>query len=143
VTLRAASSPATAGGELYRKRQPSDAPRRAGDTFDDGIAGLRYGTVAINTWTGLGYLTPSRPGARSRATRSTTSQSGRGVAHNALLLPDPERAIVRGPFRPLPKPPSFVTNRTAAVTGRRLTAFAAPRPRWSAPGGIFASALRG
>jgi aldehyde dehydrogenase (NAD(P)+) len=50
---------------------------------------------------------------------------------------------VRGPFRPLPKPSSFVTNRTAAVTGRRLTAFAAPRSRWSALGGIFASGLRG
>jgi aldehyde dehydrogenase (NAD(P)+) len=62
--------------------------------------------------------------------------------HNALLLEGTERMVVRGPFRPTPKPPWFVTNRTAAVTGRRLTEFAA-RPRSSALGGIFASALRG
>ena len=53
-----------------------------------------------------------------------------------------ERTVLRGPFRPLPKPPWFVTNRTAAVDSRRLTEFAA-RPRWTALGGIFASALRG
>lgn len=70
------------------------------------------------------------------------------------LLHRPERTVVYGPFRPLPrsvmtgefsitpKPPWFVTNRTAATTGRRLTAFAA-RPRWSALPAIFASALRG
>ncbi|MFD0592000.1 hypothetical protein ACFQZ4_05020 [Catellatospora coxensis] len=71
-----------------------------------------------------------------------------------MLLHRPERTVVYGPFRPLPrsimtgecgltpKPPWFLTNRTAATTGRRLTAFAA-RPRWSALPGIFASALRG
>jgi aldehyde dehydrogenase (NAD(P)+) len=41
-----------------------------------------------------------------------------------------------------PKPPWFVTNRTAAGTGRLLTAFTA-RPGWRAPTSIFASALRG
>lgn len=58
------------------------------------------------------------------------------------------------PFRPLPrsvlhrelalspKPAWFVTNKTAAVTGRRLTAFAASPARTRLPG-IFASALRG
>jgi aldehyde dehydrogenase (NAD(P)+) len=74
--------------------------------------------------------------------------------HNALLLEDPERTVVEGPFRPAPrsllnrewaispKPPWFVDNKTAATTGRLLTAFEA-RPRWSALPGIFASALRG
>ena len=74
--------------------------------------------------------------------------------HNSLLLHRPERTVVYGPFRPMPrsvmtgefsltpKPPWFVTNRTAATTGRRLTEFAA-RPRWTALIGIFTSALRG
>ncbi|MFJ3308492.1 hypothetical protein ACIPSA_36700 [Streptomyces sp. NPDC086549] len=74
--------------------------------------------------------------------------------HNAVLLDGPERTVVRGPFRPAPRsllhgepslaprPPWFVTNRTAAATGRLLTDFAAA-PRWSALLEIFASALRG
>jgi aldehyde dehydrogenase (NAD(P)+) len=74
--------------------------------------------------------------------------------HNALLLDDTERTVVRGPFRPLPrsivngefsispKPPWFTSNRTAATTGRLLTYFAGA-PRWSKLPRIFASALRG
>jgi aldehyde dehydrogenase (NAD(P)+) len=69
-------------------------------------------------------------------------------------LSDPERTVVRGPFRPLsrslvngevaisPKPPWFVTNRTAASTGRAMTAFAADPGPLKLPR-IFASALRG
>jgi aldehyde dehydrogenase (NAD(P)+) len=116
--------------------------RALGRTFDDAIAELRYGTVAVNAWTGLGYLTPRATWGAFPGHPPTDIQSGRGVVHNALLLAETERTVVRGPFRPLPKPPWFVTNRTAAVTGRRLTAFAA-RPRWSALAGIFASAMRG
>lgn len=111
-------------------------------SFDDAIANLRYGTIAVNAWTGLGYLTPRASWGAFPGHPLTDIQSGRGVVHNALLLADVERTVLRGPFRARPKPPWFVTNRTAALTGQRLTAFAA-RPRWSALGGIFASALRG
>jgi aldehyde dehydrogenase (NAD(P)+) len=81
-------------------------------------------------------------------------QSGIGVVHNALLLDGPERTVVRGPFRPAPRsilhgeftlsprPPWFVTNRTATTTGRLLTRFVAS-PRWAALPQIFVSALRG
>ncbi|MET8213943.1 hypothetical protein ABZT51_50685 [Streptomyces sp. NPDC005373] len=41
-----------------------------------------------------------------------------------------------------PKTPWFVTNRTAATTGRLLTGFAAA-PRWTVLPAIFASALHG
>src|SRR5205807_1940633 len=99
-----------------------------GRTFDESIAELRYGTVAVNAWTGLGYLTPRATWGAFPGHPLTDIQSGRGVVHNALLLDGTERTVVRGPFRPLPKPPWFVNNRTAAVTGRRLTAFAA-QPR--------------
>ena len=122
--------------------------------LDDAVAELRYGTVAVNAWTGVGYLTQRASWGAFAGHTLTDIQSGIGVVHNALLLENPERTVVRGPFRPrrgrsstarlalMPKPPWFVTNRTAATTGRRLTAFAAG-PSWSALPGIFASALRG
>jgi aldehyde dehydrogenase (NAD(P)+) len=74
--------------------------------------------------------------------------------HNTLLLDAAERTVVRGPFRPAPrsllrgettmspKPPWFVTNRTAAATGRLLTDFAAAH-RWTSLPTISASASRG
>ncbi|MFE3323736.1 aldehyde dehydrogenase family protein [Streptomyces sp. NPDC059176] len=133
------------------------APRTLADlgpAVDLAIAELRYGTVALNAWTGVGYLTANASWGAFPGHTVDDVQSGIGVVHNAVLLDGPERTVVRGPFRPAPrsvlhgepsltpKPPWFVTNRTAATTGRRLTDFAAA-PRWSALPKIFASALRG
>ncbi|WP_203337717.1 aldehyde dehydrogenase family protein [Nocardioides limicola] len=128
--------------------------RTLGQRFENAIANLRYGTVAVNAWTGVGFLTARASWGAFPGHTVDDVQSGIGVAHNALLIKDPERTVVRGPFRPSPRslatgmltmsprPPWFVTNRTAAVTGRRLTYFAA-RPRWRSLPAIFASALRG
>ncbi|MFD4832048.1 aldehyde dehydrogenase family protein [Streptomyces uncialis] len=125
-----------------------------GPALDEAIARLRYGTVAVNAWTGVGYLTATASWGAFPGHTVDDVQSGIGVVHNALLLDGPERTVVRGPFRPAPrsllhgepslspKPPWFVTNRTAATTGRLLSGFATA-PRWSALPGIFASALRG
>ncbi|MFE5483951.1 aldehyde dehydrogenase family protein [Streptomyces sp. NPDC056527] len=125
-----------------------------GPALDDAIAELRYGTVALNAWTGVGYLTATATWGAFPGHTLDDVQSGIGVVHNALLLDGPERTVVRGPFRPAPRallhgqpvmsprPPWFVTNRTAATTGRLLADFAAA-PRWTALPKIFASALRG
>jgi aldehyde dehydrogenase (NAD(P)+) len=125
-----------------------------GAGFDEFIAGLHYGTVAVNAWTGVGYLTATATwGAFPGHTRNDV-QSGIGVVHNALLIDNTERTVVRGPFRPAPrsvaggemsispKPPWFVNNRTGSTTGRLLVAFAGNRS-WLKIPAIVASALRG
>jgi aldehyde dehydrogenase (NAD(P)+) len=128
--------------------------RSLGDRLDELIAALRYGTIGVNCWTGVGFLTPRASWGAFPGHTLTDIESGTGIVHNALLLDRVERTVVRGPFRPAPrallrgeptlspKPPWFVTNRTAGVTARRLTAFAAT-PRLRALPAIFASALRG
>ncbi|WP_411129159.1 hypothetical protein [Streptomyces sp. x-19] len=125
-----------------------------GPAPDDAIAALRYGTVALNAWPGVGYLTATATWGAYPGHTLDDVQSGIGVGHNALLLDGPERTVVRGPFRPAsrailhgepvmpPRPPWFVTNRTADTTGRLLADFAAA-PRRSALPRVFASALRG
>lgn len=128
--------------------------RELGQRFLDAIADLRYGTIGVNAWTAVGYLTARATWGAFPGHTLDDVQSGTGVVHNALLLDHVERTVVTGPFRPAPrsvlhgelsmspKPPWFVGNRTAADTGRLLTGFAA-RPRSRALPGIFASALRG
>ncbi|AJF63815.1 aldehyde dehydrogenase [Streptomyces vietnamensis] len=128
--------------------------RALGADFTRFIADLRYGTVAVNAWTGVGYLTARATWGAFPGHTLQDAQSGIGIVHNGLLLDGTERTVVHGPFRPFPRsvltgqftlsprPPWFVTNRTAAVTGRRLAAFAG-RPGWAKLPGIFASALRG
>ncbi|HEY7008572.1 MAG TPA: aldehyde dehydrogenase family protein [Jatrophihabitantaceae bacterium] len=125
-----------------------------GPQLEKNIARLRYGTIAVNAWTGVGYLTPRTTWGAFPGHTLDDIQSGCGVVNNALLLDDTERTVVYGPFRPAPrsllhgelsltpKPAWFVSNRTAATTGRRLTRFVL-RPRWRALPAIFASALRG
>ncbi len=128
--------------------------RSLGRGFEETLADLRYGTIGVNCWTGVGFLTARAPWGAYPGHPLTDIGSGTGVVHNALLLAGTERTVVRGPFRPVPrsllggelalgpKPPWFVGNRTAAVTARRLTEFAADPGRRALPA-IVASALRG
>lgn len=128
--------------------------RAMGPAFDEAIAELRYGTIGVNAWTGVGYLAAHATWGAFPGHALDDIQSGRGVVHNAFLVDGTERTVVFGPFRPAPRsllrgeasisptPLWFVDNRTAATTGRRITRFAA-RPRWRRLPAIFASALRG
>ncbi|MEU6561412.1 aldehyde dehydrogenase family protein [Nocardia nova] len=131
-----------------------DTIAELGTEFDGLIERLRYGTVAVNAWTAVGYLTPTASWGAYPGHTLDDVQSGIGVVHNAWLIDRIERTVVRGPFRPAPRsvlhgewaltpnPPWFVDNRTAAQTGRLLTGFATD-PRWTRLPAIFASALRG
>ncbi len=128
--------------------------KQMGNEFEELVAQMRYGTIGINSWTGVGYLTANATWGAFPGHSLDDVQSGIGVVHNALLLEKPERTVVRGPFRPMPRsiahgeltispmPPWFVHNRTAATTGRRLTRLAANPSLGKLPA-IFASALRG
>ena len=127
--------------------------KRLGAGFDTAIAALRYGSIAINSWTGLGFLSAGASWGAFPGHTLDKVQSGIGVVHNALLLDHTERTVVTGPFRPFPrsaahgefalfpKPPWFVTARSAATTGRLLTRFA-QKPSWLKMPGIFLSAFR-
>lgn len=133
---------------------PRDLRRIGRDRLDQMLAGLRYGTIAVNAWTAVGYLSPFATWGAFPGHPAEDIQSGHGVVHNGLLLQRPERTVVRGPFRPFPRsvatgqpsltpvPPWFVHNRTAATTGERLVRFSIA-PRWRKLPGVFASALRG
>ena len=118
-----------------------------GAGFERAITALRYGSIAINTWTAFGFITPTVTWGAFPGNTLADVGSGLGVVHNALLLADVERSVVRGPFRPfprsasivrdggrftiLPKPPWFASSRTAAEVSEGLT-------RFRAQGGVLA-----
>jgi aldehyde dehydrogenase (NAD(P)+) len=125
-----------------------------GERLDQAIAALRYGAIGVNVWNAVAFLLAQCPwGAYPGHTLADIS-SGRGVVHNSFLFDRPEKTVVWGSFYPfprswlhgdpslLPRPPWFVTNRTAATTARRVAAFAVD-PGWRHVPGIFLSALRG
>lgn len=128
--------------------------RTLGPALRTAIVDLRYGTVGINAWTGVGNLTARATWGAFPGHDLADVQSGRGIVHNALLLSGTERTVVTGPFRPVPRsllhgepafsptPLWFVNNKTAATTARLLTNFT-HRPRWRSIPAILGSALRG
>lgn len=105
------------------------------ETFEAIIAELRYGTIAINAWTGLGFLMAQCPWGAFPGHTLDDVQSGIGFVHNTYMFDKVERCVVYAPFRPfprnlmssgftlLPKPPWFVTNRKQHILGRLLTEF--------------------
>ncbi len=82
-----------------------------GGALDEAIEDLRYGTVAVNHWSALSYVLGSPGWGGSPGRTPSDIQSGIGMVHNSFLLDEPEKNVLRGPFRVWPKPPWFVTNR--------------------------------
>jgi aldehyde dehydrogenase (NAD(P)+) len=109
--------------------------REYASDVDAAVANLRYGCVAVNAWTGVGFLlTDTSWGAYPGHTLHDV-RSGIGVVHNALLFDRPQKSVVYAPFAPfprslfgyggalLPKPPWFVTARNADKTSAALVEF--------------------
>lgn len=104
---------------------------------DKAIAALRYGCVAVNAWTGVGFLLTQTTWGAFPGHTIDDVRSGIGVVHNSHLFSRAQKSVVYAPFAPfprslagyggalLPKPPWFVTNRKADRIGRALCRFEA------------------
>ncbi|MFC8952759.1 aldehyde dehydrogenase family protein [Streptomyces sp. NPDC057101] len=143
--------PGTLGATLIVHPRTEKAHR---DAVRSAVADLRYGTVGVNCWSGVGFLLGFTPwGAFPGHTRQDIG-SGTGFVHNAFMLEDIEKTVLRAPFAPAPRglvtgapslsprPPYFVTHRTARTTVERLTRFTAAPSPVKLPA-LFAAALRG
>jgi aldehyde dehydrogenase (NAD(P)+) len=129
--------------------------REIGDKrFDEIIASLRYGGIAINTWTGINFLSNQATWGAFPGHTPEDVQSGIGTVHNTLLFEKPERSVAEAPFRPfprnllslsfsmLPNPPWFVSNKKGKIMGELLTEFQY-RPSFFKLPRIFFHALQG
>ena len=95
------------------------------------IEELKYGTVAINEWSALGFVIPTLPWGGYPGNKDNDIQSGQGYVHNALLFESPQKGIVYSRFRlsPLIDPPWFVTNRKAHRIFKHLTYYQATKSK--------------
>lgn len=124
------------------------------ERFEAILSDLHYGTIAINAWTGLGFLTTVCPWGAFPGHSLDDVSSGIGTVHNTFMFDAVERAVVEAPFRPfprsvlsgqmslLPRPPWFITNRRQHRIGPLLTRFQY-RPGWLGIPRIFMNALLG
>ena len=93
------------------------------------VRDLRYGSVGVNIWSGASFaLTVSSWGAYP-GHGDDDIQSGRGTVANTFMLRDPEKSVVRGPFRTRPQPAWFAGHKASARTLRALAHYEAnPSP---------------
>jgi hypothetical protein len=90
---------------------------------------LRYGVVAINHWPAVAYGAMTPPWGGHPSATLLDIQSGIGFVHNTFMFEGIEKAILRGPFSPMPKPPWFVTHKRTHEVAQRMLEFEAS-PSW-------------
>ncbi len=110
--------------------------------FERALRRLRYGTVAVNTWTGYGFGFGTTPWGGFPGQPLSDVRSGRGFVHNTLMLEGVEKTVIRHPVTHPMKSLYFPTHRTPHELVPRLIRLEARRA-WSELPGIVAAALRG
>lgn len=90
---------------------------------DRAVDELRYGTVAVNYWPAIGYGTGTPPWGGHPSGTLQAPQSGVGFVHNALMLEQIQKVVLRGPLRGFPKPFYFPSHRRLEPLARALFDF--------------------
>ena len=108
----------------------------------DAVDQLRYGAVGINQWTGLVYALVTTPWGAHPSSTLKNVQGGLGWVHNTFMLEGIEKVVLRGPLTVFPKPPWFVTSKTAHELGPKLVDLEFEPGVLKVPG-IAITALRG
>jgi acyl-CoA reductase-like NAD-dependent aldehyde dehydrogenase len=113
-----------------------------GAAVERALADLRYGTISLNAWAALGFGLGVMPWGAFPGNSPTAIGSGVGMVHNTMMFANPQKSVIRAPFRPLLKPVWYASHRTAHRLTPRLSRFeASPSP--AALPAIVALAIRG
>jgi aldehyde dehydrogenase (NAD(P)+) len=128
--------------------------KQLGPDFDTELTALHYGSIGINIWNASAFLLVQATWGAFPGSTTDNIQSGFGIVGNSFMFEKLERTVVRGSFYPfprswlngdpafLPKPPWFVTNKTAHITTRQVAKITI-NPKWQYLPAILWSALRG
>jgi aldehyde dehydrogenase (NAD(P)+) len=125
-----------------------------GTEFDASLAELRYGSIGINIWSAAAFMLVQATWGAFPGHTTEDIQSGFGFVGNSFLFEKPERTVIRASFYPfprtwlhgdpafLPKPPWFITNKTAHTTTKGVAKITID-PRFRHLPSILLSALLG
>jgi aldehyde dehydrogenase (NAD(P)+) len=109
---------------------------------EQAITRMKYGAVAVNSWSGFLFIYASPPWGAHPSSTATDIQSGSGWVHNTAMLEGIEKVVLRHPLTMAPKPASFPSHRTAHTLLRRLT-WLDERASWTRVPGVIEAAIRG
>lgn len=98
----------------FRKEPENEA------AYQQALAELRYGTIAVNQWAGLAFALMSLPWGGRPGQPLEDVQSGRGWVHNSYMIEGIEKSILETPLTLFPKPIWFPTHRKPEPVAWRL-----------------------
>lgn len=98
--------------------------------LQEGLDDLRYGTIAVNHWSGFGYALGTTTWGAYPGHPLEDIGSGRGVVHNALLFDRPQKSVIYGPFMPLVKPMWWWNHRRMERYAHEIVKFQARPSLW-------------
>ena len=105
---------------------PGSLPKADAQRVERLVEHLEYGTVAVNTWSALGYAFASLPWGGFPGGTISAPRSGIGFVHDPLLLPLVHNSILRAPLLVRPAAPWLPWHRHgAAVTRGAVDVYAA------------------
>jgi len=89
------------------------------------VNNLKYGTVAINEWSAIGFIIPALPWGGYPGNKDNDIQSGKDFVHNSLFFESVQNGIVYSKFRMsnIIDPLWFVTNKKGKKVFKNLTYF--------------------
>jgi len=101
---------------------PRSAEQDAGvrAAVERAITELRYGTVGVNVWPAVGYGLCTPPWGGYPGATLDDVESGIGWGHNAFLLDEVEKVVLRGPLVDVPEPFWYPGHRRLRELGEKL-----------------------
>ncbi|MFN7973937.1 MAG: aldehyde dehydrogenase family protein [Acidobacteriota bacterium] len=100
-----------------------ETARTHGAALESAIAALRYGTIGVNVWGGVGYGIVTTPWGAYPGHTVDDVVSGIGFVHNTYFFDHPEKSVLRAPFHISPTPAWFTDHRNLREVGRLGTRF--------------------
>jgi len=116
--------------------------RRHHAAVERAIAGLRYGGIGVNVWTGANFALGVPTWGAYPGNTLENIRSGRGVVHNTMLFDHPEKSVVRAPFRMWPTPVWFADHQNLLQLGRLASRFEAA-PSWLKLSAVALAGMKG
>lgn len=115
---------------------------RINEAVERAIMQLRYGTVTVNSYSGLSFAFAAPPWGAYPGAALEEIQSGRGFVHNTAMIEGMEKVVMRSPLTTFPKPGYFPSHRTAHKLMRNIVAMER-NANWRKVPGIVFDAMRG
>ena len=113
---------------------------RIAEAIERAVAQLRYGSIGVNYWGGISFILGTTTWGAFPGHPINDIQSGNGVVHNTLMFSQPQKSVLRAPFRSVLTPPWFaLQGKKGSKVFPKLARMEAHPGPWRVPGILWSA----